>query len=624
MAEKKNGDDVEAKIDDIARGLKELLAVKDAESPTAAEKTEEKKPAAKKPAAKKPAASKSTATKSSSGAAKKPAASKTSTAAEKPAAKKPATEEPAAAKAEPKAEEVAEGVTVNQTTDGNSTQPIIQVIVQAPAPAPAEAPKTEEPVPVEEVKAEEPVPAPVEEVKAEEPAPAPIEEVKAEEPAPAESPKAEEPKAEAAATTTTTVTTTVTTTKKKSTMQKINDFINNKGKLPIFIVVNALFLISAILLMFNSFHFELNGKTYNYNIFQYMGNSALVKSSLLSQAGNWTNGAYTMLGILMFIAMLVPLALLVKNVVLLAIKKKKDVYNFDAIVYFAAMMFLIAMANIFGAFLSFGQVFSLIISAIIFVFTVFALLLSGSAKRVPIFSIANVVLAFIAILLLTSKVYGAVVDGEAYSWYAAAAAGEFKAGGFMFLMLFIAICALVLLVILQIKRFPGAVGHIVEIVAPLAAAVCAIIALVVAGANKSAAAEAAGCTLKMGGGFVFGAILAAIIAVADTLLTFLAPLKKYKVTVNDEANTSVTTTTTTTTTVSSTVGAPESTADNAATEEKAEAPAAEATAPAPAEEKKTEAPASEQHAKSGTLCPRCGTPNPENSKFCSKCGSKLY
>lgn len=616
MAEKKNGDDVEAKIDDIARGLKELLANKEEESPSAADKPAAKKPAAKKPAAKKPAASKSAASTAKKPAAKKPAA--------KPAASKSTAstaKKPAAKKTEPEA--VAEGVTVNQTSDASTQQPIIQVIVQAPAAAPAVEPqKAEEqpaPAPAEEPQAE--APAPVEEQKAEEqPEPAPVEEPKAEEqPAPA---PAEEPKAEAAATTTTTVTTTVTTTKKQSALQKVHEFINNKGKLPLFIIINALFLLSAILLMFNSFYFELDGVRYNYNIFQYMGNSDVVKASLLSQSGQWVNGGYTMLGILMFIAMLVPLALLIKNIVLLAIKKRKDVYGFDAIVYFAAMMFFIAMVNIFGAYLSFGQVFSLIISAIIFVFTVFTLLLSGSAKRVPIFSIANVVLAFIAILLLSSKVYGGSDGTNDYSWYAAAAAGSFKAGGFMFLMLFIAVCALVLLVILQIKRFPGAVGHIVEIVVPLAAAVCAIIALIVAGANKAAAAEFNDCTLKMGGGFVFGAILTAIIAVADTLLTFLAPLKKYKVTVNDETTSSVTTTTTTTTTVSSTVSADAApAADTAATADTSDAPAP-AEAPAPAAEQKATTPAAP--AQGGALCPRCGTPNPEHSKFCSKCGGKLY
>ncbi len=616
MAEKNSGE-VEQKIDEIAKELKDLLAKQESENSSAAKET----PAAKKPAAK----SKSTAAKkpaSKSTAAKKPAAK--TTAAKKPAAKSTtakstskstAAKKPAAKKANDAPQEPEE-VRNERVMDDEVAKAIAEAQAfaaqeaaekeTAPVEEHAEEQKAE--APVEEHVEEQKVTAPIEEHAEEPKATAPVdehaEEQKAEEPV--EEQKAEEPEKEAAATEN------EAKPAKRGGAAAIaakTDRALKKAKLPIFIVINSLFLVSAILLMFASYADDPNGTV---NVFWYFANADKVKAFLMSQATGWYNGAYVMLGLLMFFAMLVPLALVVKNLIIFIRKKDASVYKADALIYFAAMLFFIGMVNFFGAWISAGQLISLLISAFIIAFTLLTLMLTKSVKQLPFFSICNIVLAFVAVLTLTSYVYS---YGES-SWYGAAASSEMAAGGLFFLLMLIAIAALVLLIIMQIKRIPGAIGHIVEIVVPLAAAGCALIALIVAGASKPDG-------LSMGGGYIFGVILTILIAIADTLFTFLKPLKKYKVMVDDSDDGNGNN-------VFSDGVVPKKTEKAEETpvaepkEEVSEEQKTEAPEEAHAEERKpADEPKEEAQKVDGIYCSKCGTQNEADSLFCYKCGNKL-
>ena len=584
MADKKDYG-IEEQIDLIAQELKNLLLKRDAEKAAEAEKKPTKKSTAKsstakpkteaKSAAKKPAAKKTTA--------KKPAEEKTEEApveevAEKPAAKKtPAkktTAKKPAAKKAPKEESVAEEQAAEPENDE-----MAKVIAEAEAFAAAESAKAEEP-------AKEPEPEPVKEPEPEpepekEPEPEPVAEEKAEpekEPEAAEEPQ--EPNEEAAAV--------KEPVKTKSSFAAKTDAAlkNKKAKLPIFITINALFLVSAILLMFASFAFGTKDEMTHYNIFQYFANADIVKAHLAYQATGWQDGAYIMLGILMFLAMLVPLALMVKNIIIFVRKKDASVYNADALIYFATMLFFVSMVNMFGAWLSAGQVVSLIISAVILAFTLLTMLITKSVKQLPFFSLVNIVLAFIALFLFTWKVY----TGENQAWSPAAAAHMATGGGFMFLMMLISVAALVALIVLQMKRFRGAIGHIIEIVVPLAAAVCALVAVIAAG-------SAAPDYVDISGGFVIGMVVTLIIAIADTLFTFLKPLQKYKVMVDDSDD-----------------GSGNNVfADQVEEPETGEQPTVEAS-----DEK-----AEEKNEGGVVFCSKCGTKNTDDSLFCISCGEKL-
>lgn len=319
--------------------------------------------------------------------------------------------------------------------------------------------------------------------------------------------------------------------KKNSFIDKTNAFIKEKGSFPLFIVVNALLFIGAIVLMLNSFYFKHDGKYMTYNIFQYLKNGDTVKSFLANQAGEWANGAYTLLGILSIVAILVPIALVIKNVLLFVLKGNKNIYNYDAIIVFSLSTLYIVMLNMFGAYISFGQVLSFAISALVFVFTVFSLAISKSSRKLPIYSIANIVLCVVAGLMLSSRMFTFTYNGVNYALYAANASAKFSGGAFAFLCLFVAACLLVFQAILQMKKIPGVVGKIVDIVVPLAAFVFTLISFIMIIANKSNVQTIVGCDISVGVGYIIGVALTAVIAIADTLITFVKPIKKYKVTV---------------------------------------------------------------------------------------------
>ncbi len=575
MAQKKNSgsNDVEKTRAEAAEALKraaELIASLNgtdgtesdvAATPTAkkpaAKSTTAKKPTAKKQStsAKKPATTKSSTAKST--AAKKPATKKTAASADKSqTTKKTPTKKPVAANEPPVDEQPIEPV-----------EPVKQETVEQP-------PVTEEKKPVAEpAVAEEPKPEP-EAVKEPEP-------IKESEPEPVVAP-APAP-----------VQTTVVeqkVTKTTTIAQRSDEFIKNKGKFPLFIVANALLLLSSILLMISAFDISIvGGKSASYNLFAYLGNGDVIKGYLGGVAGEWANGAYTMLAILMLIAFIVPLALVVKNVIVLLIKKDKSIYAFDAIVAFAFLVAYLGLVNLFGANMTAGQIIAFAVSVVLLAFTVFVMLLQYHGKF-PIYSICNIVFVVLAMFLLTANPIYTKQPG----WYAAAAASASGGGGFAFIMMLVALAALVLLAIIQLKKLPA----IFDIIVPAAAGVCALIALISYAGGKPDG-------LAMGGGFVFAVVLIVLAVLANILFALVPPLKRMRVKLTDSAaksakqpdpveTTTVTTTTVTTTTVTGADGEADVASETSATV-----------------------------VTDNIKCVACGVENEADAVFCSNCGRKL-
>ncbi len=597
-------------------------------------------------AAKKSASGKSTTAKSKSTTSAKPK----STSASKPktaAASKPKTATAAKPKKKPTekataAEEAAIAEPAEEVVNEPIEQPKAAEPVEEPkAEEPVEEPKAEEPVeepkaaePVEEPKAEEPVEEPkaeepVEEPKAEEP----VEEPKAAEPAEAHSavtiycPKCGapntdgnkyclrcgaalegsatiEPKSEVAATEKP-----AEKPAKKVDMSVVADktenFITKKGKLPIFIIVNALFLVCSILLMVVSFNINSRsgGKIvgHNYNLFSYLGNAAEIKGFLAGTALSWAGGAYAMIGILMIIAMLVPIALIVKNLILLFAKKNRNVYKFDAVIVFAFMLFYITIINFYGANVPAGPMISFIIAAVDLAFTIFSDLLINrkNGQKFPFFSIAVIALVVVCELIFTSL---PVFTKGNSSFYGASAAST--AGGFMFVTYLIAVLALIVLVVMQLWKLPS----IIDIIMPAVAAVCSLITLIVAGAGKPTG-------YSIGGGFVVGTILTVLLAVAYLLFSLIPALKKFKVQLNNVKPVAV---------AASADAAPIEAQAQPETDQPETAQAEDKTESAPAEEPAKDEPVKEEAEPADTVfCPECGAQNTVNSKFCYKCGKKL-
>ena len=535
------------------------------------EKTESpaKKPAAKKPAAKKPA--------SKSSAAKAPA-------------KKPTTKKPATKAAPKKAEEAPTDEVAEKPAE---EEPVVQPVAEEPAPAaqePIEQPaeeKVEEQPAEDEKKAEQPAPVAVEE-KAEEPAPVVEEKV--------EQPVAVEQKAEQPAP----APTQARGKKSDAFMNKTGNFINNKGKLPLFIVANSILFLSFLFLLIGAFSISTAyGKSISGNLFTYYGNGDVIKLYWQATAGEWANGGYVMMGILMTFACLVPLALVIKNIIFFFVTKDKNVHMLDAIVTFAFLIAYLGVVNMYGANMTWAHLIVLIMSIVLLAYTIFVILLENREGPFPFFSIANLILVMLCMFLLTSnKIYASA------GWYAAHAAAFSGGGGFAFIMLLVGLAALVLLVIMQVKKLPGKIAWLFEFVVPAVAGVCALIALISFAAGKPDG-------LSMGGGFVFGAILTLLFAAADVVFALVPKLHKFNVKVTDR--------------MSAAKPAPaviQPVAQPAAVEN---TPAETEATSAPAENTASAATATETPADNGgkLKCPACGMENEAGDVFCMRCGRKL-
>lgn len=516
---------------------------------TAKTESPAKKPTPKKPAAKKPAA-------------KAPA--------KKPTTKQAATKA-APKKAEPKPEEqpVEQPVADEPVAAVPVEQPVEQpapVVEPTPAPAPVEEPApvaqpAPEPVPVAE-----PTPAPVQE-----PAPAPVAQ-----PAPV----VQDPVVTAQP---------APQTKGSSFAQKSGNFINNKGKLPLFIIANVLLALSAILLIIAAFDISymdpITKKTDSewYSLFGYFSNGAEIKYYFSQMAGKWGNGGYAMVGILMIFAFLVPLALVVKNVIMLVVKKDKNIYMLDAIITYAFMLAYLGIVNLYGANMTAGHMIAFIIAIVLLAFTIFTRYIQCHGSKFPIYSVVNIALSILCLFLLTAApiasakttVGTATISKTFYAGYVASTSGG---AGFGFVMLLFAVLVMALLIIMQLKKLPA----ILEIVVPAALGVLVLIGLIAMGAGSPNGAS-------MGGGFVFGCILTILLAVADVLFTLIGKLKPLKVTVADLKPVAAT----------ATVAQPVQPVQ----------PAQDAQQSAPQE--------------GGLKCPACGMDNEPGSIFCFKCGRKL-
>lgn len=308
--------------------------------------------------------------------------------------------------------------------------------------------------------------------------------------------------------------------KARAFVGKANDVVNNKGKLPIFIVANVLLVLSTVLLIVAAFNITtVSLKTVSYNLFSYFGKSAEVKRHLALMAGSWGNGGYIMIGILMILAMLVPFALAVKNLVLVLVKKDKNVHMYDAIITFAFMLAYIGIINLYGANVTAGHVSAFAIATVLVAFTTFAAFIAKSGKALPIYSMVNIPLIIVAVFLLTATPTLAGGDGP---YYGARAAGVCGNGGFSFIVLLVSVFALVLLSIMQLKKLPA----VLEIIVPIVSAGCALLAALLFGAGRVSGTN-------VGAGLICGVIFDLLLAIANVVFTLHPKLKRHKVQIKD-------------------------------------------------------------------------------------------
>lgn len=462
-------------------------------------------------------------------------------------AKKPTTKKPAT-KAAPKKEVVKDAAAEQHVEDVAPAEP------EAPAPAPQEdvAPAAEQP---EQTAAQQPV-------EPEAPAPAP-------EPAPAPAPAA---------------------VKRSDAFANKSNAVIGKIKFPLWIVANALLLLSSIFLVIGSFSISYNilGQkgTTTCSLFQYLGNKDTLITIWRGTAGEWAGGGYAMVGILMFLSFLVPLALIVKNVVFFILKKDKEVHMFDAIVTFAFLIAYLGVVNMYGANMTWAHILSLIMAIILLAYTIFVILIENRNGAFPFFSIANIIMVMLCMFLLTSnKIYSAP------GWYGAHAAAFSGGGGFAFILLLIALAALVLLLVMQVKKLPGKIADLFEFIVPAVAGGCALIALISFAGGKPDG-------LGMGGGFVFGAILTLLFAAVDVVFALVPKLRRYNVKVTDRMS-----------------GQKPAPVAAQSVEQPAAQPEQEIDAAAD--------PVAEKAPESATVTCVCGKDNDANAVFCRYCGRKL-
>lgn len=391
--------------------------------------------------------------------------------------------------------------------------------------------------------------------------------------------------------------------KSNSFLDKTSHFINNKGKLPLWIVANVLLLLSSIFLIARAFDIPnpYGSKSIAGGLFTYYGNAAAIKAYWQGTAGAWAGGGYAMLGILMFFSFIVPLALIAKNVVLLILKKNMKVHMLDAIVTFTFLVAYLGVVGMYGANITWSHVLCLIMSIILLAYTIFVKLLENRGGMFPFFSIANLVMILLCVFLLTNtKIY------DAPRCYAAFVAALDGGAGFAFIMLLIALAALALLIVMQVKKLPGKIAWLFEFLVPAIAGVFVFIALITFAGLKPTG-------ISMGTGFVCGAVFTLLLAIADVVFALVPPLHKFNVKVADKADNAQ----------------PESTAPAAATTQTAPAQPTttaqpEATAPAAQPAASEQPAATEQPASTDKVkCPACGMENGANDVFCMKCGRKL-
>ncbi len=526
------------------------------------------KPAAKKTSAKKPAAKKTTAASTAkTSAAKKPAASKssatkktTASSAKKPAAKKQAENKPI----DPQIEQETAGV--DSGVEEQSVSVVEPVPVEQEQVAVASSAVEQQPTAIEEApaQAEEQPPQAVESA----PAPASTDEQNSEQVAPVAA--AEQPRAQ-----------------KAGFKQKAKSAVDN-GNIITFIVANALLGLSAVLLLISAFdvtyYIGETSVTEWYSIFGYFKHASEIQARLDGVAFGWAKGGYATIGILMALSVLAPLALIVKNVILLIKNKDKRVGAIDAAVSLAFIVAYLGVVNLFGANVTAGHISALIVATILAAFAIFASVLRGASIGATAFAASNIALTVLCMFLLTaSPVYNQA------GWYAAATASV-DGASVAFILLLAAVAAFAAIIVIRVQKLPA----ILNIVVPSAAGVAALIALILFGMRMPDG-------FALDAGFAIGAILTFALAAVDVLFAVIPPLKKLIGGVTDK----------------------KSEQPQSATVENVPATAAVENDAQPANVENAAQPQTEQNEKRAIFCPSCGAENESDSAFCLKCGKRL-
>ena len=527
------------------------------------------KPAAKKTSAKKPAAKKTTAASTAkTSAAKKPAASKSSatkktsaSSAKKPAAKKQAENKPI----DPQTEQ--ETAAVDSGVEEQSVSVVEPVPVEQEQVAVASSAVEQQPTAIEAAPAqvEEQPPQAVESA----PAPASTDEQNSEQVAPVAA--AEQPRAQ-----------------KAGFKQKAKSAVDN-GNIITFIVANALLGLSAVLLLISAFdvtyYIGETSVTEWYSIFGYFKHASEIQARLDSVAFGWAKGVYATIGILMALSVLAPLALIVKNVILLIKNKDKRVGAIDAAVSLAFIVAYLGVVNLFGANVTAGHISALIVATILAAFAIFASVLRGASIGATAFAASNIALTVLCMFLLTaSPVYNQA------GWYAAATASVDGGASVAFILLLAAVAAFAAIIVIRVQKLPA----ILNIVVPSAAGVAALIALILFGMRMPDG-------FALDAGFAIGAILTFALAAVDVLFAVIPPLKKLIGGVTDK----------------------KSEQPQSATVENVPATAAVENDAQPANVENAAQPQTEQNEKRAIFCPSCGAENESDSAFCLKCGKRL-
>ena len=527
------------------------------------------KPAAKKTSAKKPAAKKTTAASTAkTSAAKKPAASKSSatkktsaSSAKKPAAKKQAENKPI----DPQTEQ--ETAAVDSGVEEQSVSVVEPVPVEQEQVAVASSAVEQQPTAIEDAPAqvEEQPPQAVESA----PAPASTDEQNSEQVAPVAA--AEQPRAQ-----------------KAGFKQKAKSAVDN-GNIITFIVANALLGLSAVLLLISAFdvtyYIGETSVTEWYSIFGYFKHASEIQARLDSVAFGWAKGVYATIGILMALSVLAPLALIVKNVILLIKNKDKRVGAIDAAVSLAFIVAYLGVVNLFGANVTAGHISALIVATILAAFAIFASVLRGASIGATAFAASNIALTVLCMFLLpASPVYNQA------GWYAAATASVDGGASVAFILLLAAVAAFAAIIVIRVQKLPA----ILNIVVPSAAGVAALIALILFGMRMPDG-------FALDAGFAIGAILTFALAAVDVLFAVIPPLKKLIGGVTDK----------------------KSEQPQSATVENVPATAAVENDAQPANVENAAQPQTEQNEKRAIFCPSCGAENESDSAFCLKCGKRL-
>lgn len=579
-----------------------------AETEAPVKATAEKKPAAKKAAPKKPAAQKQDEKKPSGKSATAKAAPAKTTAAKKPAARKAAEEAPnqteAVAEQQPEIENitpVGDGAPAASADDVRE-QPPVETVAAAEEAPPSDPVENEKPTEIADssaradeqqvdVKAEDTAAAQAEERT--EPSPVAQAEVAASENA--DDKKTEDRKSG----------------KNNGDGSKTDAFIGksrkivDKGMLPLFIVANALMAVAAVLLCIFSFdisHGNGADKTTSwYTIVGYLFNSAAIKSWFSFTVGGYGGAGYAVVGIFIVLSILVMWALVIKNVIVLLVKKDKNIYLLDALITFAFMLADIAVFNMFGVNVTAGQIVAFVVSVLLLAVTSFVCTVSKSKRSLPILSLIALVLTVPAMFLLTSYVYG-TDQGDYYAANAASVVGGI--GAVMFILILLSVLLLIFNAVIQLLRLP----KIVKIVAPAVSALAAIGALAVAAIAMPSDIDGIG----IGVGFVIGVVLNIILAIVGTVFGAVKPLAKYSGSISDSVLKYETA---------------EGTADAMPKQPVAEAAQTDATADATPEQPAAEPSAPEQaqpvERVERIVCSKCGKENTPDSRFCVLCGNKL-